>query len=173
MSVNASVSGPAEILGSSLVLCNKVGTLKPQKAAIISTKIMLMPIVIPASIAPFQIITTNATIKPQLKPNKKVVLDSLTKLLKYHFNDGSKELSVLIVKVMDWMLTLSPSPNTNVKKKAITKLSASVASKNPANNAQIVPLATVAISHGNLTHQALAGVAFFISSNLKPMASKT
>ena len=53
-----------------------------------------------------------------------------------------------IVSVIDCMLTLSLRPSTMVRKNAMTRLLASVASKAPARNAQTVPAATVASSQG-------------------------
>ena len=54
-----------------------------------------------------------------------------------------------MVTLIDCVLTLSFSPNTIVKKNAMTKLRASVTSNAPASSAQAVPAATVAKSQGN------------------------
>ena len=59
------------------------------------------------------------------------------------------ERSAWMVTLIDCMLTLSFSPSTMVRKNAMIRLRASVASNTPARTAQAVPLTTVASNQGN------------------------
>ena len=68
------------------------------------------------------------------------------------------------------MLTLSVNPSTIVRKNAMIRLPASVASKKPARMADTVPPVTVTSSHGKRNRKARHADAPRMCSSLKPSA---
>src|SRR5215831_7203965 len=70
------------------------------------------------------------------------------------------------------MLTLSFNPSTIVRKNAMIRLPASVASKKPARIAETVPPVTVTSSHGKRNRKARHADTPRICSRRKPSASK-
>ena len=89
-----------------------------------------------------------ATTVPQAIASRSAVRISRRKALANQRQVTRTECSVWIVTLIDCILTLSFNASTMVRKNAMTKLRASVASNTPANSAHIVALATVASSHG-------------------------
>ena len=68
MSVNAKVTGPAAIFGSSLSACRSAGTVNPKKHAAHSASEMLPPIAKAARPVPRQSQTISPTTVPQAAP---------------------------------------------------------------------------------------------------------
>ena len=110
----------------------------------------MLPPMTPAARASFrQAITISATNPPHASPSNIAVANSRRKAVANQLQVNRAERKAWIVTLIDCALTLSVKPSTIVRKNAITRLRASVASKSPARTALIVPAVTVTRSHGN------------------------
>ena len=146
---SASVTGPAAIFGSSFSQCKSDGTLKPKRQAVTSETAMLPPMTAaPADVAapnPDDCADEQCRTPGRAEPRSRFRAEDYAET-----SDASacSRAAPGSSAVIDCMLTLSFSPSTIVRKKAMTRLPASVASNAPASSAQAVPAATVASSHG-------------------------
>ena len=87
---------------------------------------MLAPMTKPASPVPRHSQTMRPTTVPQPVPSSRAVPASRRNARTYQPKLGCVARKAWIVTVMDWMLTLSPSPRTSARKNARTMLLARV-----------------------------------------------
>jgi hypothetical protein len=101
MSVNARVTGPAAIFGSSFSACRTAGTVKPKKQAAHNVRKMLAPMLTAAIGVPRHTHTMAATSTPQQRPSITDVPASRRSARKYQPKVGCMARSAWMVMVMD------------------------------------------------------------------------